>query len=271
MSLTLGETLILLERLAPLRLAEEWDNVGLLLDGGNRLDRKVRRALLTIDLTEEVLAEAIAATAELIIAYHPPLFEAAKRLTRETERERVVVDVLRHQLAVYSPHTALDSVMGGVNDWLADAFGPAERAAIIPAAEGAPAGAGAGRQVVLKQPDRLADAVTRVKRHLGLERVRVAESRAHREGRRVQRIAVCAGAGGSVLAKAPDADLYLTGEMRHHDVLGIVARGASVILCDHTPTERGYLPHYAKRIEAAAGRELEVIVAKTDADPLVVT
>ncbi len=104
----------------------------------------------------------------------------------------------------------------------------------------------------------------RIKGHLGLRHVRVASGL----GGAVQSVAVCPGAGGSLFAADWRADLYLTGEMRHHDVLAKVARGHAVILTDHTNTERGYLPVLAKRLAAESG--LEVSVSEVDAEPLVV-
>jgi dinuclear metal center YbgI/SA1388 family protein len=123
MSQTLSEVLALLERLAPLNLAEEWDNVGLLLEPSAAALRPIERVLLCIDLSERVLDEALVASADFLIAYHPPLFRAVKRLRASVAEERVLLRALEAGVAVYSPHTALDAAAGGVNDWLASAFG----------------------------------------------------------------------------------------------------------------------------------------------------
>jgi hypothetical protein len=130
-----------------------------------------------------------------------------------------------------------------------------------------PAGFGLGRRLTLEQPETLDVLVNRVKTALGLSHVRVAASRRHREGTPLQTAAVCAGAGGSLFEKSGAADLYFTGEMRHHDVREKVAAGASVILCEHTNTERGFLPVYAQRIVEAAGGDLRVILSSRDRDP----
>lgn len=103
--------------IAPLHLAEPWDKVGLLIAGDGRA---VTRALLAIDLTPEVLAEAIAARAELVVGYHPLLFKPLDRLDGATWQGRVALDAVRAGIAVYSPHTALDAVAGGINDWLVE-------------------------------------------------------------------------------------------------------------------------------------------------------
>jgi putative NIF3 family GTP cyclohydrolase 1 type 2 len=130
-------------------------------------------------------------------------------------------------------------------------------------------GTGMGRAVRLSSPVTLADAVDRIKAHLGLRAVRVAAAERHQQGETLRTLAVCAGSGGSLFEKAPGFDLYLTGELRHHDVLALNARGASVVLCDHTNTERGYLPRFKRRIESAASGALEVFVSEADREPLV--
>ncbi|MFN7021187.1 MAG: Nif3-like dinuclear metal center hexameric protein [Phycisphaerales bacterium] len=110
-----------MERIAPSRLAEDWDNVGLLI--GDPSDELSGPVLLTIDLTEAVLDEAERMGCRAIIAYHPPIFHPLKRLVGGPSSplsQRVNHRAARAGLAVYSPHTALDACAGGVTDWLAE-------------------------------------------------------------------------------------------------------------------------------------------------------
>lgn len=109
-----------LEQIAPPEFAESWDNVGLLIGAE---DWPADDVLLTIDLTEAVLDEAIAAGVKMIVAYHPPIFDALKAVNDRTTKSRIVLDAIRNNIAVYSPHTALDAAPGGVNDWLAQGLG----------------------------------------------------------------------------------------------------------------------------------------------------
>src|SRR5690606_17315058 len=145
-------------------------------------------------------------------------------------------------LTVYSPHTALDAVPGGMTDWLAEALGPGTKRVILPASSDGPelSGAGQGRVVTLTEPVTLSEAVARIKAHLGLSHLRVAAADTHEQGALVRTLAVCPGAGGKVFERVDEVDLLLTGEMRHHDVLGRRAAGTSVVLCDHTNSERGF-------------------------------
>ncbi len=111
----------ILDRIFKIPLAEQWDNVGLLMQPSSAF--KVKRICLTNDLTESVLDEAISMGSNFIISYHPPIFRPLKRLTQNSWKERIVIKCLEHKIAVYSPHTALDGVSGGINDWLLSPFG----------------------------------------------------------------------------------------------------------------------------------------------------
>ncbi len=108
-----------LEQIAPMRHAESWDNVGLLAGDPAQ---NVSKAILTIDYTPAVAAEAEREGCDVVVAYHPPIFEAVKRVTASGPT-RLVFDAIRRGVAIYSPHTALDVADGGTNDMLADAIG----------------------------------------------------------------------------------------------------------------------------------------------------
>ena len=116
-----------MNEIAPPSLAAEWDNVGLLI--GDRAD-PLRRVLLCIDLTPVVLAEAVSAKAQAVVAYHPPIFKPVTKITAQASP--VVHQAIRAGVAVYSPHTALDVVPGGTNDVLADVLGLCETSPIEP-------------------------------------------------------------------------------------------------------------------------------------------
>ena len=130
MPVTAKEIRTAMNRIAPLEHAEEWDNVGELIRGSR--DR-VRRLCLTIDFTEPVLQEAVEQKCDMVIAYHPTIFNPIKRLGAVVSTERVILGTARAGIHLYSPHTALDAAIGGTNDWLADILGPGDRRALVPA------------------------------------------------------------------------------------------------------------------------------------------
>lgn len=253
-----------LESRAPLSLAGDWDNVGLLLESAST-DRQIDRVFLCIDLTPAVFAEAVKLGAHLIVAYHPPIFSGLRALRWRTPQDRVLLEAIQRGMNIYSPHTALDATEGGVADWLLDGLGPVATREPIEAAVDRPA-LGPGRIGRLAARRSVDDLVAALKAHLGLAHVRVATQRT-RSKPSVERVAVCPGAGGSLFAAVRGADLFVTGEMRHHDILTRVRQGATVILTDHTNCERGYLPLLGAALESALPG-VEVHVSEADRDPL---
>jgi len=118
-----------METIAPPHLAAEWDNVGLIVGDGAA---EVKRALVCIDLTAEVLAEAAKAGAQMVVAYHPVIFKPLSRVTAEAAP--VVHEAAARGIAVYAAHTALDAAPGGTNDVLADAMGLTDCRPLAPSA-----------------------------------------------------------------------------------------------------------------------------------------
>jgi len=262
----LAEVVQKLEALAPLRLAGSWDNVGLLVDP--MTDKPIEKVLVTNDLTEAVMKEAVQLKSDLIISYHPPIFRPLKRLTANSWKERIAVNCLTNRIAVFSPHTSLDAIQGGVNDWLVKPFG---KGAVSPLEEVEP-GVGPGRILQLDNKLPLKDAVSAIKTHLGMEKVRLAVGCGCEDTHQatVSSVAVCAGSGGSVLNTplGRKADLWLTGEMSHHEVLDAVHSGISVVLCDHSNTERGYLQSDYAELLRKELPGVSIASSQSDQDPL---
>ncbi|MEL7472244.1 MAG: Nif3-like dinuclear metal center hexameric protein, partial [Planctomycetota bacterium] len=115
-----ADLVLAMESIAPPSLAEPWDKVGLQI-GRHEADLN-DLVLLTIDLTDEVLKEAIERNAGAIVSYHPPIWKPLERITGADAKGRVLLDAVRAGIAVYTPHTALDATRGGVTDWLCAAL-----------------------------------------------------------------------------------------------------------------------------------------------------
>ncbi len=241
-----------LEEIAPPELAEEWDNPGLLVEPLKA--RNIQKVLLTIDLTEDVAREAVQKNVDAIVAYHPLFFGGFQCLEKSNPQARVAMRLIQKDIAVYSPHTALDAAPGGVNDWLADALGEGD----LYCTE-----TGGARIVELLSPVKLPTLGKRVKDNLRLTTIKLAKA----SDKSIKTIAVCAGAGIEAL-RGIEADCYLTGEMKHHDVLGAVETGTSVILCGHTETERGYLKTLRRLLLAETEQAIDILISKADAAPL---
>jgi dinuclear metal center YbgI/SA1388 family protein len=254
-----GNLVRAMEAIAPSRFAASWDNVGLIVGDS---ESPLARVLLTIDCTSEVLEEARGERADAIVSYHPPVFSAVKRLLAGS----VAHDAARAGMAIHSPHTALDVADGGTNDVLADAIAMTERRPLrpleLPGTE--THGTGMGRVGSVGATGRML--VDRIKRALSITNVLVAGP----IDRDFTRGAVCAGSGGDLLddAIAAGAELFLTGELRHHDALRAKAAGLTVVCTLHSASERAALQVLQTRLAERLGG-VEILCSRVDREPFV--
>ncbi|PAA91338.1 hypothetical protein BOX15_Mlig002832g3 [Macrostomum lignano] len=274
--MNLADAVAQLEEFCPSRLAEDWDNAGLLIEPREfALGKKlVSSVVLTNDLTSRVYEEARSLQADLIVAYHPPLFRPLRRALASSPDwpQRLLAAAFADGVAVYSPHTAWDARPDGLNDWLlAGPFGrwlETNKSAPVTPCKDTP-GAGAGRWAPISNPMSIEEAVESVKKHLGLANLQVVRPLSSGQQHQLIRgVAVCAGSGASLLRNIGDkCDLLLTGEMSHHELLWHADQGRSVIVTGHSNCERPYLPVAAAAL-AKRMPSLVFHVSKTDKDPL---
>jgi len=123
MAVSCQAVISIVEKYAPKRLAYEWDNVGLQI--GHPAQR-VARVFLSLDLNEEVLAEAEAFEADMLIVHHTPFFKPPKQLRYDLPNGRLIAGIIRKGMSLYAAHTNLDAVRGGVSDILANRLGLGE-------------------------------------------------------------------------------------------------------------------------------------------------
>jgi len=252
-ALPLSDLLLRLEELAPPAAAAAWDNVGLLLEPAR--PAKVQRILLTLDLTEAVVEEALKWRPQLIISYHPPIFRGLKSLTLSQPLTAPLLRLLEAGVAVYSPHTALDAAEDGMSDWLCGVVAHSAMERID----------GSARLLTLDPPLSLPELAAAVTAFLELPYLRLAKAPKNR--RKIRTLALCPGAGAQVLADIP-ADAVLTGEMKHHDLLAFMRAGRHVLISEHTHTERPYLTVYRRRLLEKLPGGIEIRCARGDQDPV---
>lgn len=201
-----------LEAAAPLFLQESYDNSGLIVGDANR---EVSSALICVDVTEEVLQEAVELGAGLVISHHPLIFHPLKHLTGETYIERAVTAAIRHGIAIYACHTNLDSAHGGMSFMLGNILGLRN---ITPLEEALHKG-GAGFGIVGEPECEVPtfDFLEYVRATLDIKCIRY--SNITRPTAR--RIALCTGAGASLMraAKLAGADVYISSDFRYNDFL----------------------------------------------------
>ena len=258
---TIADIADFLQEFAPPRLAEDWDNVGLLV--GDR-SRQVRRVMTCLTITPPSAAEAIHREADLIVTHHPLPFRALKRITTETTAGAMLLDLIGAHIAVYSPHTAFDSARQGINQRLGEGLGLAELAPLIPGGEGDEL-SGGGRWGRLAEPMPLGGLAERLKDLLAVERVQLVGN----PERLVRTVAVACGAADDFLEEAVRAgcDGLVTGETRFHTCLEAEARGVGLILPGHFASERFAVECLAD-VLAKKFPTLEVWASTMEQDPL---
>ena len=207
-----------LERIAPKRLAEEWDNPGLLLGSPAQ---EVHKILTCLDVTDEVVAEAASLGADMIVAHHPMIFKGIKKLRTDLPLGARLQKLMVHGIAVAAAHTNLDTAEGGVNDVLAKAIGLTD---IQPFAAKAEEGAEPtlGRIGCLPESMAIEDFARQVKKNLPVEYVRLVRA----GDKAVKKVALCSGAGA-----------YVTGDVKYHEAQQAVEMGIHVIDGGHFGTE----------------------------------
>jgi dinuclear metal center YbgI/SA1388 family protein len=262
----LAEVVAALDRRYPPGWAEAWDRVGLVV---GEPSAPVHRVACVVDCVPETVAEALAEGADLIVAHHPLLLRGVSSVAATTYKGRIVHELIRNDMALYTAHTNADVADPGVSDALAARFGLTDLRPLRPAAPGSPAaggGRGIGRIGRLPAPVTLAELTAYAARVLPPTAwgVRAAGD----PDRVVRTLAVSGGSGDSLLgdAVAAGVDAFLTADLRHHPVSEHLAEGGPALLdAAHWATERPWLDDLAAYLRDALG--IATFVSDLDTDP----
>lgn len=198
-----------IEAFAPLALQESYDNAGLIV--GRADDELKGGVLLAVDVTEEIIQEAIDTRCGMIITHHPIIFHPLKRLNSASVVERCVESAIKHDIALYACHTNLDSVKNGMSWRLGAMLGLENMQTLEQISENS----GFGVVGNLASPMDTADFFALLKDRLSCSVIRhsqVVKSR-------IERVALCTGAGASLIGAAADAacDAYVTADLKYND------------------------------------------------------
>ncbi len=213
-----------LNGIAPFDTQEDWDNSGMLVGDMNAA---VTKAVVVLDITPEAVREAARLGANLIISHHPVIFRAMKSFTKGS----VPFELAANGINAVCCHTPLDIADGGTNDTLADILGFEVHT---------------GENPILRFGEIRETDTEKLAAHiagtLGSE-VRFADA-----GRPIKRIALCTGAGCSLIEEAGDIDAFITGDAGHHDFLDAVQAGITLIAAGHYETEMPVVPVLVKKL-----------------------
>ena len=232
-----------LEELSPVSYAEDWDNVGLIV---GRRDKEVRKIYIAVDPTDEVIQKAVEVSADMIITHHPLLFKGIKKVNSENFISRRVLRLARHDISYYAMHTNFDVM--GMADAAADEIGLKRRSVLSVTYEDDIAKEGFGRVGRLPVVMSLRECAEHVKRSFHLKYVKVYGD----PDSDLETAAICPGSGKSMIGDAikAGADVYITGDIDHHNGLDCVAQGLMVIDAGHYGIEKifiDYIKQYLKR------------------------
>ena len=250
-----------LERFAPLPLQEGWDNAGLQI---GLTEAEVSGALLCLDVTEKVIDEAIDRGCNLVVSHHPLLFRGLKRISGDNDVQRSVMKAIKHDIAVISMHTNMDSAPGGVNFKIAERLGavPAVMATINPAEK--PLGTLMAESASTQGMEAGAF-VAMVKERFGVKCAHCNELLQ----RPIQTVAICGGAADFVLdeAIAAGADAFITGEMHYHVFFGHEQQ-IQICVIGHYESEQFTTEVFREIIERECPG-VRCCIAETNTNPIV--
>jgi len=263
---TIGEAVHCLEQFAPAALAEEWDNVGLLVGDP---DWPALRVMTCLTITPSTVAEAIEHQAELIVTHHPLPFRPLRSITTGTTAGRMLLKLIAARIGVYSTHTAFDSAQAGINQHLAIGLGLQQIEPLIPATGDGFSEVGGGRVGLVGEQLTLLEMTERVKTFLDMGDAPGGTQIVGSDDSIVSRVAIACGSGGSFLetAIAKKCDCLVTGETNFHTCLEAEARGVGLILPGHFASEQFAMLSLADYLSEQLS-EIEVWASRTERNPL---
>ena len=210
----------------PKILAENWDNVGLIL---GYKDKNIKKILVCLDITENVVDKAVFEKVDLIVSHHPLIFSGQKTILGDNFLGKKILKLIENNISVYGAHTNVDSADGGLNDYVLEKMnfnGEKLDFELKPL-----------RYFELDEYTNIEDIIYRIKENLKIENVRLARS--YRKNK-IKKIAITTGAGDSFIPEviSNEVDLFITGDLKHHIALDSIESGIYLLDIDHYGSEK---------------------------------
>ena len=256
----LNQIIDAMEQMAPVCLKEDFDNVGLMV--GDKM-AMVKKVLLALDCTLEVIEEAKELKADLIITHHPLIFNRPKSITTDTLQGKKIIELIKNNINLYSSHTNLDSAFGGLNQTIVEMLGFESNEILEKSKITSYGNVGLGRMIRLETEMNLKDLIDTVKSKLKINTLRVVEG-----NRKIKNIAVINGSGQSFIKQAVNegADCIITGDTTYHFALDYKEMGVTIIDTGHFGSEWLVFLETMKKIKNQF-KEIEFIESKKVEDP----
>lgn len=228
-----------LNSIAPFETQEDWDNSGMLVGDMNA---EVKKVAVVLDITHEEIKKAKAIGADLIISHHPVIFNPIKSVTKGS----VPYELAASSINALCCHTPLDIADGGTNDSLAELLGIEVTRTENPIL-----------RLGTVEPTTAENLAGKIAKTLNTK-VRYADA-----GRKIEKIAICTGAGCSLIEAAGEIDAFITGDASHHNFLDCVQAGITLIAAGHYETEIVVVPVLVKKLQAQFP-DIEIIDIKQE-------
>lgn len=275
MTATVADIIKVMETMAPLRLAEEWDNVGLQV---GQLDWPVRSIWVALDPLYDVVDGACRNGVDLLITHHPLIFNPLRCINFDTPVGSVIQAAAGHKLAIFAAHTNFDSAADGINDLLAFRVGLADLKVLKrgdhPCEDSATDDLqkqGLGRVGELEETMELLPLALSIKKKMGLKYIKIAG----KPDLPVRRVAVCSGSGSGLMKDfySSGAQVFISGDLRYHDAREVEALNLGLIDMGHFASEYLAIEVLAKRLDkilTADGKDVKVEACRLENDPFLV-
>ena len=247
-----------MELLAPTYLKEDFDNVGLMVGDKNK---EVKKVLLALDCTLKVLEEAKKENVELIITHHPLIFKRPSSITTDTLQGKKIIELIKNDISLYSSHTNLDSVENGLNDTIVSILG-FDNSKILEKNKRDDK-AGLGRIVSLKESIQLEDLISKIKKSLNINNLRVVKGKD-----KVNKIAIINGSGQDFIGKAValGADCIITGDTTYHFASDYKEMEISILDVGHFASEQITFFNVMENLKEKF-KDVEFITSTVEEDP----
>lgn len=260
MAMKLDEIVRAIEEIAPLELQESWDNSGIQIAVN---DGEIMSVLTALEITDDVIQEAIDEGVDMIITHHPLIFGGIKSVDLRDMTGSYIVKLMEEGINVYSSHTPFDKAEGGNNDYLAELIGLRDISGFTDGDEVDMI----GRVGMLPHPVPLSAMVDIIAEKLDMEPEQI--RCVGYPDQMISTVGMCTGAGADLmdLAIANGCQLFITGDLKYHEAQRAKALGLAVIDAGHYGTEKTFSDNFADLLRSITGNKIEIIESKVDIDP----
>ena len=269
--ITTADVSAAIENIAPVGLQEAWDNCGIMV---GFKDNPVKKILTCLEINEAILNEAKELDVDMIITHHPLIFGGIKSLCTCNYKDRIIMELIRSGISVYSCHTPFDKVKGGNNDVIAEKLGlvsvknlngkdVASASKMMERMDEADI----GRIGEFSKSMLLKDVIKLVADNLGLSmrQIRVTGDL----NTEISKVGMCTGAGSDLMGMAvgQGCQLFVTGDVKYHEAQTALEEGICVIDAGHYGTEKFFGEEMKAKLHKELGKNVEIIASSVNIDP----